>query len=284
MRVQILAVPYDSGIRGWRMGAGPERLLEAGLAGHLQADGFEVNAELLTVESDSARGEIQTVFRLLELLAERVRAAVTAGQFPLVLAGSCLTASGTLAGLAAGPKSVFWFDAHGDLNTPDTTITGFLDGMALAMALGRCWQRRTAAIPGFSPVTPDRTCLIGVRDLDPPEADLIKQSAIPHISPTAIGSLPGFLASRAQGGDAYVHCDLDVLDPAVGRVNPFPAPGGLSVSAFTTAVETIGRHARVRAAAITAYAPEYDPDGTVPPSAFAVARALVRGAAEAGRR
>ena len=262
------------------MGAGPERLLGAGLADNLGAAGFQVSEDVLTLEADGPRGEVQTVFRLLELLADRVRAAVTAGRFPLVLAGSCLTASGTLAGLPGSAKAVFWFDAHGDLNTPDTTVTGFLDGMALAMAQGRCWDRRLAAIPGFSPVRAEQTCLIGARDLDPPEADLITKTGIAHISPAAISSLSGTISSRNLAGvDAYVHCDLDVLDPAVCRVNPFPAAGGLSLSALTGAVETIGRHARVRAGAITAYAPEYDPDGTVVPAAFAVARALARAGA-----
>lgn len=261
------------------MGAGPERLLDAGLVAHLESAGCDVNADVLALEPDGTRGEIQTVFRLLELLAARVRGAVSDGRFPLVLAGSCLTASGTLAGLPGSAKAVFWFDAHGDLNTPDTTVTGFLDGMALAMAQGRCWRRRMAAIPGFTPVSPEHTCLIGARDLDPPEATLIQETGMAHISPSAIESLPTVLTSRTPSGiEAYVHCDLDVLDPGVCRVNPFPARGGLSPSSLTTAIDTIGRHARVRAGAITAYAPEYDPDGTVPPAAFAVARALATAA------
>jgi len=61
---------------------------------------------------------------------------------------------------------VLWFDAHGDFNTPESTLGGFLDGMALAIATGRCWTGLAATVPGFTPVAEENVVLVGARDLD----------------------------------------------------------------------------------------------------------------------
>ncbi len=263
------------------MGAGPEHLVHAGLGKHLQAHGHDVLSETLVSDRDGPAAEVRTTFDLMCRLAQRVRAARDAHRFPLVLAGNCSTACGTLSGLTPHRRAVFWFDAHGDVNTPSTTTTGFVDGMALATAQGLCWERLAGAIPGFEPIPPSYVFLLGARDLDPPELALIARSGIAHIPPDRLaGDLPTRLATAAlDGALAYVHCDLDVLDPAIGQANPFPAPGGLSVEALTAAIRTIGAAIPLGAAAIAAYAPECDPPGAVTQAAFAVAEAIV-GAAE----
>ncbi len=122
MDIQLLLIPYDSGQRAWRCGAGPEHLLRAGLPAHLQRQGHVVTA-IHIVEDDPAYppAEIRTAFELARRLATAVRSARTAGHFPLVLSGNCNTALGTLSGLTPARRATFWFDAHGDCNTPETT-------------------------------------------------------------------------------------------------------------------------------------------------------------------
>ena len=88
-----------------------------------------------------------------------------------MLAGNCLTTCGAVAGEAA--DSIIWFDQHGDINTPETSSYGFLDGMALATALGLCWRPMANAIPGFHAVDPARCMLVDARDLDPDEKVLL---------------------------------------------------------------------------------------------------------------
>jgi arginase len=280
--VDILLVPYDSGVRGWRMGAGPEFLLQAGLVEHLRRLGHDVRTAELAVDDSTRRTELQTSFELLRLIAARVTASVAAGRFPLILAGNCLSACGILAGLGSEDRAVFWFDAHGDLNTPDTTPSGFVDGMALATALGWCWQNLTRTIPGFTPVTVERCCLIGARSLDPPERDVIRSRGLTHIAPDALPEgLQQFLGRTAvQQGAGYVHCDLDVLDSGVARVNQYAEPGGLQRDAYLAALDAIGKATAVKAAALTAYDPAADPAHAVPPLAFAIAAALVTAAAQ----
>src|SRR4030095_5287167 len=98
----------------------------------------------------------------------------SAGVFPIVRSGNCNAAVVTLSGLTPARRAIFWFDAHGDCNTPETTTTGFLDGTGLSTTLGLCWHQMAAAVPGFQPVAPEATFLLGVRDLDPPEAELLE--------------------------------------------------------------------------------------------------------------
>ncbi len=281
MEVELLLVPYDTGLRGWRMGAGPDHLVGAGLVSRLNALGYAVASSVVTPERDGVPAEIATAFELMRLLAQRVRAARAAGRFPLVLSGNCNTAPGTLAGLTPLSRAVFWFDAHADCNTPETTTSGFLDGTALATAMGRCWRQMTSAIPGFQPVQDRAILLLGTRDLDPLEAELLSTSAVRVLSPASLRGprLDDELASLRSDVDlGYVHCDLDVLDPGEGQANPFPVPGGLAVTEVERVVRAIGRVVPLKAAAVTAYAPEYDGDGRVARAAFRIIEALLAAA------
>ena len=281
MDVDLLLVPYDTALRGWRMGAGPERLVAAGLVSRLEALGHTVALSVITPErADPA--EIRTAFELMRAVARRVRAAVDGGRFPLVLSGNCNTAPGTLAGLTPASRAVFWFDAHADCNTPDTTTTGFLDGTSLAAAMGWCWREMTGTIPGFEPVADHNVFLLGTRDVDPLERDLLARSAVRVIPPESLrqDDLTRELAPlRPHVDAAYIHCDLDVLDPAEGQANPFPAAGGLTVAELEATLREIGRSVPVRAAAVTAYAPEYDTDGRIEQAALRIIESLVKVAA-----
>src|SRR5215217_3258315 len=125
--------------------------------------------------------EIGAAVDLDRQLANAVAAARARGAFPLTLAGNCISSVGTVAGLGAGPTGVLWFDAHGDFNTPETTIGGFLDGMALATVVGRCWTSLAAGVPGFVPVAEENVVLVGARDLDPAEAALLAASGVVHL-------------------------------------------------------------------------------------------------------
>ena len=278
MNVQLLLVPYDTACRGWRCGAGPEHLVNAGLVAHLESNGHVV-AELQVIEDDQAQppAEIRTAFELARRLAVAVRAARAAGRFPLVLAGNCNSAIGTLAGLAPARRAIFWFDAHGDLNTPDTTASGFLDGTGLAAALGLGWRALVASVPGFQPVGPELTWLLGVRDLDPAETDLIDSSPITLVPVDRVTTrLPQILASAPLDQTlGYLHLDLDVLDPRVGQANSLPVPGGLTVEQLTQAIAAIRARTPLGAAAVTCYAPEYDSERGVCRAAFAAIDAMI---------
>jgi arginase len=279
MRVQIIIVPYDTARRDWRSGAGPEHLLRAGLAAHLRDRGHSI-AEIEVIEADPSRppAEIATGFELMRKVAVAVRAAREAGWFPLVLSGNCNASVGALSGLTPSRRALFWFDAHGDLNTPDTTASGFLDGTGLATALGLCWTRLASLIPGFQPVAPEATFLLGARDLDPPEEALLAREAVTAISAERMAIELPELLSRAplDGAIGHVHLDLDALDPeGVGRANTLPVADGLSVEQLTGAVAAIRSRVPLQAATLASYAPEFDTDGGVCRAALAAVDAML---------
>lgn len=279
MDIQLLLVPYDTARRQWRSGAGPEHLLKAGLTAHLQGRGHSVgDIRVIEADRDQPPAEIGTAFQLMRRVAVAVRAVLAAGQFPVILSGNCNSAVGTLSGLTPARRAIFWFDAHADCNTPDTTTTGFLDGTGLATAMGLCWHRLTSTVPGYHAVQPEATFLLGTRDLDPPEAELLARSAITVVSTTQLPARLPELLARAPLEDAigYIHLDLDVLDPTtVGQANSLPVPGGLSVEQLTASIGAIRARVPLGAATLASYAPEYDSQHGVCRAAFAALDAIL---------
>lgn len=268
MKLTILQVPYDSGHYGIRMGRGPLHLVESGLLDGLEKAGHEV--ELVPIRLDGFLTEVTSAPRLHQLISERVAAARAEGRLPVVLSGNCNTAAvGTLSGIGpAGPAGVIWFDAHGDLNTPETSPTGFFDGMAISVAMGRAWRPLTSAVPGFQPLDDRNLVHVGARDFDSGELDFIASSPMTLVQVEelrrdgAAGALDRPLreiAGRVE--QVYIHMDLDVLDPSELTANVFAKPGGLTVAEMEEVVRTTARHLRIAGAGITAYDPDQDPEG-----------------------
>jgi len=286
MELSLLSVPYDTARRGERMGAGPDHLLGAGAAEHLRAAGYVVHVQQIGPPADAFGAEIATAFALQRAVAAGVRRAVSDDSLPVVLSGNCNAAAvGMIGGLGARNLGVLWFDSHGDFNTPETTVGGFLDGMALAIATGRCWRQLVARLPGFEPLDAANVILLGTRDLDPLEAEAIAESPMTVLRPADVRMrLDAALDElRHRVPDVYVHVDLDVLDPATaGRANALAAPDGLALDEVTSAVHRAARRFRVRGAALTAYDPSCDGDGRVCRAALALLEAIADSAGAAG--
>ena len=278
MQVDLLLVPYDSARRGERMGAGPEALANGGLADVLESRGHRVRRTLIEAPAGSWRAEIGTAFELASALAGAIRESRSHGRFPLVLTGNCGAALGVTAAL--GPATpVLWADAHGDFNTPETTIGGFLDGMSLATVTGRCWTRLAERIPGYAPVPEHLVWLLGARDLDPLEADALSASAIRRIPAGEIGStMAERIAQDLDGvGPPYLHIDLDVLDASEGRANRFATAGGVSLAELCAFCGSLGRLAPPAALTLSAYDPAEDRDGRIRRAALRVVEAVADG-------
>ena len=274
--VGITLLPYDSARRGERMGAGPPHLVSHGLVERMRAAGHATTVVELAPTPGSWVAEVGTAFDLDRQLAASVAGTVARGAFPLILAGNCISSIGTLGALGDGPTGVLWFDAHGDFNTPDSTVGGFLDGMALAAATGRCWPGLAATVPGFIPVAEENVVLVGARDLDPAEATLLRESAVQHLpSDAPVSRIAAAIADVARRvRRLYVHVDLDVLDAAEGRANGYVGGAGITLAGLLAAIDAAGARCPIAAGAITAYDPAYDSDGRVCAAAVEVALAL----------
>jgi arginase len=275
MLIDLILVPYDSAMRGVRMGAGPEHLIASGLPAHLERLGHRVDVTTMDPPIVSWRAEIRTAFELAAMIASSVRESQRHGAFPVVLAGNCFASLGVVAALGAG-TGVLWFDAHGDFNSPETTVGGFLDGMALATITGRCWSAMTSRVPGFVPVREQHAWLLGARDLDPVEEEMLLDSPVGHVLVEDLGADLADRVRRELDGPQqfYVHLDLDVLDPSEGRVNEYACEGGLSSESLRSAMRALGSLETVEALTLSAYDPSYDTDGRICATAFAVLAAF----------
>jgi len=203
-----------------------------------------------------------------------VKAARTESRFPIILSGNCNTAVGTVAGITAtsgSPPVVCWLDAHGDFNTPETTTSGFLDGMAVAMLTGRCWEGMTSKVPGFAHVPDAQVVMTGLRDLDFLEERSIEDSDVRRLP---IAEVPDAIAGMGLN-DIYLHVDLDVFDPSVGTANGFAVDGGITREEFVQLSSELRSRFTLAACALTAYDPSCDPDNKIAGLAIDIVREIV---------
>lgn len=143
----------------------------------------------------------------LSALRDAVAQALDAGSVPLLLTNTCAASLGTLPTAAARyPDAVvLWIDAHGDFNTPDTTESGYLGGMVLAAACG-LWDSGHG-----SGLDPRQVIVVGGRDIDPAEAELLAGAGVTVLPPAE--STPARVAELVDGRDVWIHVDWDVLEP-----------------------------------------------------------------------
>ena len=263
------------------MGAGPQRLMESGLIDRLREEGHKVVPCSVCLPSQKFMPEVQAAFELDRRLAGCVAEAVAGGALPVVLSGNCITSVGTVAGICEPDLGVIWLDAHGDFNTPETTLGGFLDGMALATLTGRCWTSLAATVPRFVPVSERRVMLFGARDLDAQEATALIESEIEHLTPDELGAGIGenLARRREHTREIYLHIDLDSLDPSEGKANGFAVEGGFTVADVRSLIDEAAGAFRIRAVALTAYDPSHDEDGCACEAAINLLVAAVNAAA-----
>lgn len=273
MAFHAILAPYDLDVFRRGSGAGPEAL-----ASHGALAGLDVTATTIEISTPAA-SQVHQCIAIDAAIARAVRSVCDNGGTPIVLSGNCHACLGTLSGLGA-PTSIIWFDAHGDLNTPDTTETGYFDGMALATALGWGWTTMTRQIPGFAAASESEALLIGGRDLDAAERQLLERSRVGHHAPAPLAErlstdLERALAEPARARHAYVHLDLDVIDPSAMRANRFDAPGGVTTTWLEAALRAVRRRHDIVAVGVTAYDPAYTPPHLAAPIVNRLLRALL---------
>jgi len=177
------------------------------------------------------------------LVTDAVAGAAGDGSCPVVVSGDCTTALGTVAGLqrAGIDPGIVWFDAHGDLQTLETTASGYLGGLPLRLLVGYRPELIATRL-SLRPVPEYRVMLAGARDLDPPEVTYLARA------PIGRAEVAGLDAAALPGGPLYVHLDLDVIHPADVPGLRYPAPGGPRAANVAEALRMIlatGRAAAV---------------------------------------
>jgi arginase len=262
-RLAVIQLPYDSGHLNSRMGRGPSALIARGLLDELPDDS-ECEIIELHLPGDFY-AEASALIELQRAATIAAREAIARGARPIFLSGNCGPAA-LSATAALGPKDtgVIWFDAHADFNTPETSSSGFLDGMGLAILTGYCWPRLAESFEAFAPVPAQNIIQIGVRDLDPDEKLNLESTCISRIASHEMARLPEALRDLTRRTRrVYVHLDADVLDSSEGSANSYACAGGLTGARLYEALNFIRQNAQIGAASITSYDPASDSDARI---------------------
>ncbi|UCG04002.1 MAG: arginase family protein [Candidatus Heimdallarchaeota archaeon] len=264
MKIILINVPFHLGKENVGMGMGPVRYLEAGIDQNLKDQGYKVKVEKIQLVKQN-NDVMTTIAMLNNSLGKVVKKALKDGFFPFILGGNCNTCLGTLAGFDEPKPGIIWFDAHGDFNTPETTPSGFLDGMGLAIATGQCFYDINTIIENMQPIQESWTLHIGARDLDPEERELLESTEVLVVDNITLkkkgirkGLLPKLTELRSQTQEIYLHIDIDIIDPSEAPGVDFPTSEGLLLDEIETALKLIGEKLQIKAAALTAYNPEKD--------------------------
>ena len=248
MIVHVLGVPMDlgSGRRGVDMG--PSAIRIAGLEERLRELGHEVvdegdldikNMEELKVGDVHAR-YLTEIARAARLAAGKVERIMAKGRFPLVLGGDHSISVGTVSGIAAFCRArrkklgLLWIDAHGDINTPDTSPSGNIHGMPVASLLGEGPDSLTGIGSDQPKVNARNVALVGIRSLDEGEKVRLKRHGVQvhtmsDVDRSGIHRIMKKALARVTDGTDYVHVsfDLDAVDPTVAPGVGTPVKGGL---------------------------------------------------------
>ncbi|WP_409369273.1 arginase [Lysinibacillus sp. 38-6] len=256
--VTIIGVPMDLGQTRRGVDMGPSAIRYAGLADRLEGLGYSID-DLGDLKIDFVNKDenidtatnlknLQTVADANDLLGQQVDQVISCKRFPLVLGGDHSIAIGTLAGVSKHYDNlgVIWYDAHGDLNTAETSPSGNIHGMSLAASLGLGHPVLTN-IGGYTPkVKPENVVIIGARDLDPGEKKLIKEMGIKVYTmheidrlgmTTVMSETIDYLKERTDG--VHLSLDLDGLDPNDAPGVGTPVAGGISYRESHLAMEML---------------------------------------------
>lgn len=250
MNIRVIELPLDFGANRRGSDMGPSAMRLAGLKqvlselGHTCEESFPgipVPAQEFLEEGDPRVRFLVPIAEACTALAERVEEAVLSGAFPLVLGGDHSIAIGTLSGLGAAYKKqnlrwgALWVDAHGDFNTPESTPSGNIHGMSLAIACGYGHPDLVNLYGKFRKLDPAHVALVGVRDLDSLEKVNMRQAGVTVYTMTEVDRLGmaetarrivSFFKERVDR--LHVSVDMDVMDPMIAPGVGIPLSGGFS--------------------------------------------------------
>jgi len=266
--VHIIGVSLDLGGNRRGVDMGPSAFRIAGLGERLSALGIAVVDEgdlVAPIPETKSLGDpekkyIREITRVCEKLYKTSLGVFDRGAFPLVLGGDHSLAAGSVAATAdfvrreQKPLGLIWVDAHGDMNTPATSGSGNVHGMPLASLLGP-EPAELSRIGGFSPkVLPQHTVLIGIRNLDEREKELVRGSGVhvftmKDIDRAGIASVAeqALAIAGANTGGVHVSFDMDVCDPAIAPGVGTPVKGGLDYREAHMVMEIVADSGLLRA-------------------------------------
>ncbi|MCU1580107.1 MAG: arginase family protein [Rhodoglobus sp.] len=221
----------------------------------IRGDLPSATTRVVAVPLESGDSQGTTVHRLssIALVRDRVTQALAENEGPTILiGGDCGVELAGLDNVSERDVAVVWFDAHPDLNTPESSPSHAFTGMVLRTALGE----GPAQLVPSTPLSPSRVVLVGARSVDAAEDEYIAQNAVRSVGVDGFGAEALIAAVEATGAaSVYVHIDLDVLDPGEFTGIGYPEPFGLSAGDLVDALKALLARFPLAGAGITEFAP-----------------------------
>lgn len=276
LAMSIIGISLDLGQSRRGVDMGPSAIRYAGMVERLEALGhhvidegdIQVDTRQLAESGDAKLKNLYEVMKANTKLAEKVEDVLEVGRFPLVLGGDHSVAIGTLAGLTVKYKNlgVIWYDAHADLNTAETSPSGNIHGMPLAVSIGLGDERLVNLHQTGRKVNPENIVIIGARSVDPGERTLIKEQGIKVFTMheidkygmTAVMQEAIAYLSRKEVDGVHLSLDLDALDPLYTPGVGTPVPGGISYRESHLAMEMLEESGLITSAEFVEVNPTLD--------------------------
>ncbi len=276
-RVGTIGVPYNPGSKGINVEKGSEALRKTGIIARLKEFAEVIDFGDLRVAlpvADCSNPKLlnpNQVKILCTALRDKIKLIAEAGYLPFILGGDCSLLMGAVEGLKSTTLKLgmVYMDAHGDFNTPDTTPSGIIGGMDVAIVTGR-GPERLVNLFGHSPLLSDENIVLyGVRDLDPLEAVALAESKVKVYTRSDVRRegaessvyeiISRFLKSCSG---LYLHVDLDVIDESVFSASGLPVLDGLSREEFRTVVRGLVRSGKLCGVMLASFDAAKDADGS----------------------
>lgn len=290
--VGIVINPFNGDRAGPETDADAAAMLEGGLRDVVRSSGGRIVHEdtiALTDEEERQYGRWNRFGLASGHLAELASRNAADGLLNLGLYNNCNSLLGMLGGLRHAtptPQRVglVWIDAHGDYNTPETTLSGMLGGMPVAVAAGDALHRMRTQARLEEPIAKDHIVMVGVRDTDPLEQARIEADHIAQLSVDDILSLNARfheqMARLTEATDVvYVHVDLDVLDPSVIPGHPLTVPGGPTGEELGDAIAAMFHYPKTTALGLASYPHQDDPGQVTLRAIHSLVEGALRGVA-----
>jgi arginase len=262
-RIGIIGFPIDLGADRRGVDMGPSALRYSHLQQKLEQMGYSVKdfgdiqiqgAETQKIQNPKLK-YLPEIIRSSKILAKQVETLLNKNYFPLILGGDHAAAIGSIAGIASHCKKnnktlgVIWIDAHADMNTPETTPSGNIHGMPLAISLG-LGDKRLTKLAGFSPkLLPQNTALIGIRDVDPLESETVKKFrnkgmqvyTMTDVDKQGVTRIIARVLNDFKNDVDHIHIsfDLDGIDPDYASGVGTPVEGGLTYREASVIMEMV---------------------------------------------
>jgi arginase len=276
--IGVIGIPHNVGWKGEGIDEGPAALRKAGIVRQL-SQVAEVVEDLGDVETDlpprdDTNPRLLNPYQVVAVCragAPRVRSACEQGYFPVILGAEDSVIMAIVEGLKQGigeTIGLIYMDAHGDFNTPDTTPSGLIGGMDVALLAGHGPDLLTS-IFGYKPqLREEQIALFGARDLDPPEREMLEKSKVHLYTMDKVRELGPERAMKEAtekllraSKRLYIHIDIDVLDPKEIGATQLPVPDGLGLAECSTALRVVRQSGRLCGLDVMVFNAHKDPNG-----------------------